>query len=45
MRVYNRFGGMQDLAVFFVVIAGCERKTGAGSGNFDSERERGFLFL
>ena len=45
-RVHNRFGGMRDLAIFFfVVILGMRAKKGAGSGNFDNERERDFLFL
>ena len=44
-RVHNRFGGMRDSAIFLWWYAGCELKTGAGSGNFDSERERDFLLL
>ena len=42
-RVHKRFGGMRDLAVL-VVILEMRAKKGAGSGNFDNERERGFLF-
>ena len=45
-RVHNRFGGMRDLATFLiVVILGMRAKKGAGSRNFDNERERDFLFL
>ena len=36
-RIHNRFGGMRDVAVFFVVIL--EMRAKKRSGNFDNERE------
>ena len=43
--VPNRFGGMRDLhGLFLWRYSGCELKTGAGSGNFNYERERDFVF-
>ena len=44
-RVHNRFGGMQDLAIFLWRYSRCELKKGAGRGNFDNEREGDFLFI
>ena len=44
-RVHNRFGGMRDVTVFLWWYSRCELKKGAGSGNFDNEREWDFLFL